>query len=124
MGGFPPEDIEQGKIWALLGYLISPLWVVPLIQRDNAFALFHAKQALVYNIVMFVVCTILGVITAVTCGFGAILYLGIFPLMYPWVMAIVYSAQGQYRPMPWMGQLADKYFASIVADKRPGTPHM
>jgi len=121
-GHYPPEDVEQGKALAIVGYLVSPLWIIPLLQRDNAFALFHAKQAMIYTIFMGILGAIISVVSLVTCGFGAILAIAIFPFMYPWIMAIVYAAQGQYKPMPWIGFLADKYFAGMVADKRPAGP--
>ena len=116
---YPPEDIEQGKTWALLGYLISPLWIIPLVQRDNAFALYHAKQSLALLIAIVIATIPISIIGTITCGIGFILYL---PLMYPWIMGVVYSAQGQYRPVPWFGFIADQYLQSIQADKRPGRP--
>lgn len=123
---YPPEDIEQGKTLAVLGYLISPLWIIPLIQKDNAFALYHAKQAMVYTIIMVVLYSIIMVVSMITCGIGGILAFAIFPFLYPWIMAIIYAAQGEYRPMPWIGQYADKWFGNIVADQRkmppPGQP--
>jgi len=126
---YPPEDIEPGKMLAVLGYLISPLWIIPLIQRDNAFALFHAKQAMVYTIVMVILGAIISVFSMITCGVGAVLAFGIFPFLYPYIMGIIYAAQGEYRPMPWIGQFADTYFSGLVADQRqgpqvpPGYPH-
>lgn len=119
---YPPEDIENGKMMAVLGYLISPIWIVPLVQRDNAFSLFHAKQALVYTVFMTILGSVIGILSTITCGFGAILAVAIFPFMYPWIMGIVYSAQGEYKPMPWIGHFADQYLGSMTADKRPMSP--
>lgn len=114
---YPPEDIESGKLMAVLGYFVSPLWIVPLVQRDNAFALFHAKQAMVYSIAMAILGAVIAAVSFVTCGFGAFAAVAIFPFVYPWIMGIVYAAQGEYRPMPWIGGYAD-HFGSIVADRR------
>lgn len=118
-GFYPPEDVEPGKLWAILGQLIHPLWIVPLITRDNAFAVYHSKQALVLALVSFASSFILAPIAAITCGFGAILYL-IF--LYPLIMGIVNAANGRYAPMPLIGGLADTYLSGIVADRRPGAP--
>jgi uncharacterized membrane protein len=46
-----PEEIESGKIMAILSYIPIGMVglivaVVVLVQKNNAFALYHAKQAL------------------------------------------------------------------------------
>ncbi len=105
---------------AILGLVISPAWIIPLVTRDNAFSLYHAKQAAVLNIFGFIAVTVVSVITAVTCGFGGIIGIGLLAFLYPWIMGLVYAAQGQYRPMPWFGDLADRWFGGVQADKRPG----
>jgi len=115
---YPPEDVEAGKMWAVLGYVVSPLWIIPLVQRDNAFAVFHAKQALALFIFAVVASIPAAIIAAVTCGIGAVLMFAIF---YPWIMGIIYAAQGEYKPLPWCGWIADKYLGGIQADQRPGT---
>ena len=41
------KEIEDGKIWAFIGYWWI-LFLVPLLgKKDNKFALFHGKQGLV-----------------------------------------------------------------------------
>lgn len=41
------NEIKEGKVYALMGYL-SILCLIPLIfKKDNAFAFYHAKQGLV-----------------------------------------------------------------------------
>ncbi len=44
--GYPMEDVEEGKLFAILSYIIPIVFIVPLIQKDNNFSLFHAKQVL------------------------------------------------------------------------------
>jgi uncharacterized membrane protein len=82
-------------------------------------AVYHAKQALALVIAVVIATIPISIIGTITCGIGFILYL---PLLYPWIMGVVYSAQGQYQPMPWFGFIADKYLQSIQADKRPTAP--
>ena len=48
--GYPQEDVEQGKLLAILSYIIPLVSLVPLIQKDNHFSLFHAKQVLLLAI--------------------------------------------------------------------------
>jgi uncharacterized membrane protein len=116
---YPLEDVEKGKLLAVLSYVISPLWIVPLIQRDNAFALFHAKQAMILNIVGLAMWLVIMVISVITCGIGGFLGFAGVILLYPWIMGVVASANGKYEAVPWFGSLADKYLANMVADKRP-----
>lgn len=117
--GYPLEDVEKGKLLAVLSYVISPLWIVPLIQRDNAFSLFHAKQAMILNIVGLAMWLVIMVISVITCGIGGFLGFAAVILLYPWIMGVVASANGKYEAVPWFGSLADKYLANLVADKRP-----
>jgi hypothetical protein len=58
-------------------------------------------------------------VALVTCGVGAVLYLALMALIYPWVIGLISAINGEYRPMPWFGKYVDKYFGGIVADKRP-----
>ena len=116
---FPPEDVDEGRLWAVLGWVISPLWIIPLVQRDNAFAMYHAKQAMTYTIVMMIATIPISLIAFITCGIGVFV---MFPLMYPWVMGLIYAAQGEYRPIPWFGHWAEEWFGNMVADQRPGGP--
>ena len=116
---YPLEDVEKGKLLAVLSYVIAPLWIVPLIQRDNAFSLFHAKQAMILNIIGLAVYVLIMAISIVTCGIGSIIGFAGVALMYPWIMGVVASANGKYEQMPWFGSLADKYLSGMVADKRP-----
>jgi len=117
----PPEDVESGKLMAVLGLIISPAWIIPLVTRDNAFSLYHAKQAAVLNIFAMIAGAIITVISVVTCGFGGFLAIALLAFLYPWIMGLIYAAQGQYRPMPWFGHFADKWFGGVKADKRPGS---
>jgi uncharacterized membrane protein len=117
---YPPEDVESGKTMALLGLIISPVWIIPLVTRDNAFALFHAKQAAVFTIFAMIASVIVTVVSVVTCGFGGIIGIGMLALLYPWIVGIVAAAQGEYKPMPWFGHFADQWFGGVQADKRPG----
>lgn len=43
---FSPTQIQQGRLHAILSYLIPGFVIVPLRSSKNAFARFHARQAL------------------------------------------------------------------------------
>lgn len=98
------EVVEQGKIYAFLGYW-GILFLVPILaKRDNEFAVFHGKQGLVLFILE-IIFTVLGYIPFI----GYV----ISPLGYIicGIMAIIGMAQslnGKYWKMPWLGEYAEK----------------
>lgn len=68
----PMSDITQDdKLWAMLGYLIPLIALVVLFMEDKKsrpYVKFNAVQSLVATVV-------LSIISTVTCGFGAVLFL-------------------------------------------------
>lgn len=98
------EVVEQGKIYAFLGYW-GILFLIPIFaKKDNEFAVFHGKQGLVLFILE-IIFTVLGYIPFI----GYI----ISPLGYIFcgIMAIIGMAQslnGKYWKMPWLGEYAEK----------------
>ena len=88
---------SDDKLWALLAYVFSP--VVPIIvllmedKKNRPFIKAHNMQALVTGVVLDV---ILMIISAVTCGLGAILFIA-------WVVMIYWGIQaynGKYVTIP------------------------
>ena len=128
----PPSD--QGKLWAIVSYASFfvgfPLGVVPLLTRDDPYALHHAKHATAVWLVVFGLTTILAVLytalSFVTCGMGAILF-PIVLLPVPWaavvgIHGLVITLNGQWdEPIGTFG-LGDQLFGSIaLAEKPPPT---
>ena len=98
------KEIEEGRVFAVLGYL-SILCLVPLLlKKDNKFALFHGKQGLV----LFIFEVAAGIISLVPFlgWIIGILALIIFPILS--VIGIIRSLMGQYWKMPVLGDLAEK----------------
>ena len=88
---------SDDKLWAALAYVFSP--IVPIIillmedKKNRPFIKAHNAQALVAGIVLDV---ILMILTTVTCGIGAILFVLWFVMLY-WA----YKAyQGEYVTIP------------------------
>ena len=101
--------IEEGKVWAIIGYLWI-LFLVPLLaKKDNKFALYHAKQGLILfiaEIVIWVVAFILMFIRFVGWAIAAILWIAILVLF---IIGIVNAATGKYKALPLIGQIAEKW---------------
>jgi uncharacterized membrane protein len=112
-----PNDIDSGKLMAVLCYLpISPvnlvLSIVCLVQKDNAFSLYHAKQSMALTIVMLVA---MAISLALFCvAIGAVLYpLVVIAFLVLSIMGIVNAAGGKYKPLPLVDVLAAKMFGGI-----------
>src|SRR3990172_12281706 len=66
-----PEISSDDKLWAMLGYLIPLIALVVLFMEDKKnrpYVKFNAVQSLAATVV-------LSILSTVTCGFGAILFL-------------------------------------------------
>jgi hypothetical protein len=120
---------DQGKTWAIASYagllFGLPIGLIPLIQRNDRYALQHAKTATAVwlgtfagSIALFM---IYAVITAVTCGFGSVL----LPIVgLPWVWSVVVGVHGLVlsingswdEPIGGFG-FGESFFGSI--DERP-----
>lgn len=98
------KEIQEGKIFAVIGYL-GILCLLPLLlKKDNKFALFHGKQGLVLFIgevgaAIINIVPILGQLIWVI----AVLAFGILSLV-----GIVQALMGNYWKMPIMGDIAEK----------------
>lgn len=111
-------------MWAYLAYASFfvglPVWIIPLAQRENPFALYHAKQAGASYILGFAVAMVVGVIAVVTCGFGAVLLpLAFFPVITS-IHGLILVNNGEVREPMLVFGVGDKLFGS-VQPKPPGS---
>ena len=92
-----PELTSDDKLWAALGYPISPLAVIALLMEDKKarpFIKYHAVQSIAVNIVLYV---LIAIISVVTFGIGAICA----PLFWLVILYPAYVAyQGKYLEIP------------------------
>lgn len=101
---YTKEEIEEGKIPALLGYIFF-LCVVPLFGfKDNRFAQKHGKQGLALFIVE--VIALLFLVPTVSKIFWWIIILAAIVVA---VIGMVHSLQGKWWRIPLIGDLLDKY---------------
>jgi uncharacterized membrane protein len=111
------QEIDSGKTMAILSYI--PIVFIGLIvaivsisQKNNAFSLYHAKQALTLYICaiagalicmpLFLIC--IGVPLLIAVELGALVLC---------ILGIINSSSGQCKPLPVIGQFADKWFGKI-----------
>lgn len=99
------KEVQEGKIYAVIGYL-GILCLVPLLlKKDNKFALFHGKQGLV----LFIGWVALAIVSMIPLlgfilGFFGVLIIGILSLV-----GIIQALMGNYWRMPVVSDLADKF---------------
>jgi len=98
------KTIEEGKIWAFIGYWWL-LFLVPLLgKKDNKFAYFHGKQGMV----LFVFWIVIWIISFIPF-LGAILgFIGWIICVVFAIIGMVKSLQGKYWKMPVLGDIAEK----------------
>ena len=102
--GQPASDGD--RMWALLAHLstfcapfLGPL-VVGAILGNRAFVRYHAVQALALQVVLAVVGILIAVVSFLTCGVGALLYVALVPFgLLPFVGAF-FAGTGQWVGFP------------------------
>ena len=107
------DDVDDGKVLAILSYIIPILCIIPLIQKDNNFSLYHAKQCLLLIIASFVLGIASSVLAPVFC-IGAILGVVGTPFLFVlWVMGLINAIKGEVKPVPLIGKFAEEWFKGI-----------
>ena len=105
------KTIEEGKIFAFIGYW-GLLFLVPLLaKKDNKFALFHAKQGMVLCIAavaLVIIMVILGFVPILNIivgilGWIVLLGIGVFA-----IIGMIKALTGDYWKMPIFGDIAEK----------------
>ena len=114
------KEIEEGKVCAVIMYLffiVGLLWYfLDEKMKKNKFAEYHLKQAIVLVLASMIISFGVGILSFIF----AITIIGlifIFPLMLLafvpmiWtIIGIVYSVQGKMKPLPLIGEYAEKWF--------------
>lgn len=108
--GIDAQEIDDGKVFAILGYIISILCIVPLIQRDNAFSLYHAKQVLL----LIIACVVLIVVNVIPCAGQITSQIGFLVIFVLDIIGLVYACKGEAKPIPVIGKLAEQWFKGIT----------
>lgn len=114
---FDQKEIDEGKTFAILSYALGlvglPFFLVPLIMRNNGFALYHAKQCLMLWIVGMVGGTVCGVLMAVCIGIILLPLFSIGMLVLD-ILGLVNAVKAEAKPLPVIGKYANDWFKSIV----------
>ena len=100
---YSPEEVEDGKALAAIGYLWILFFIPLVVKPENRFCRAHAKQAMV----LFIASALLSIFSfAVIPLFGA----GLMPLLIfvLQIVALVKALQGQFWKIPGAWDIAEK----------------
>lgn len=103
------QEIEKGKTLAILGYIIPILCIVPLIQKDNDFSLYHAKQVLL----LFIAAIALSFLNVIPCLGQIVWSVGTLALLVFGIMGLINAIKGEAKPIPLIGKFAEEWFKGI-----------
>jgi uncharacterized membrane protein len=99
----------NGKAIAVLSYiLVGIIWYfIDEKAKNNSFAKFHVKQALV----LFIFSIVIDIVGSIIPFLGKfiILPLGNLLVLVLWIFGIVYSLNGQEKELPIIGKFAENF---------------
>jgi len=104
---FGAEDVQNGKLWAFLAYLLGIIGfiIVLLAQKENKFAMYHAKQSLG----LFIAAIVLSVAAMVPfIGWFLIGPIGMLVIIVLWVIGMINALTGKATALPLIGSYAEK----------------
>ncbi len=105
------KSIEEGKIFAFIGYW-GLLFLVPILaKKDNKFAVFHGKQGMVAciaAIAVLIVMHILLIIPYLGLVLYYILWLVVLVICVFDIIGMIQALTGKYWKMPILGDIAEK----------------
>jgi uncharacterized membrane protein len=96
---------DQAKLVAILSYITIIGWVIALVINSNnrsSLGSFHLRQALILIIA--------GVVLSWIPVLGWIVGIIIFVF---WIMGLIYAIQGKEKPIPLIGEYAQKWFKGL-----------
>ncbi|MHC5110033.1 MAG: DUF4870 domain-containing protein [Planctomycetota bacterium] len=111
-------DDKQSRLIATLSYFVPFLFIYPLIKRDDALSLFHAKQVLSLWTLSFgisMVCMVLAFVPVVglIAGLASMaIFLAAFVMC---IMGALNAWNEKMDPLPVVGALSKRYLAAIQA---------
>lgn len=101
--------VEEGMVWAIIGYL-GILFLVPLLaKKDNKFALYHTKQGLILFIAEIVVAIVAGILGFIPVLGIIIMWLLWLAILVLFIIGIINAATGKYKALPVIGAWAEKW---------------
>lgn len=103
------KEVEEGKVFAILSYVIPVFVLVPLIQRNNEFSLYHAKQCLI----IWLIAIVSSLVNVIPC-LGQIVWLVVWVALIVFgVMGLINAVKGRMKPLPLIGKWGEDWFKGL-----------
>ena len=93
-----PEITDDDKLWSLLSWITGIIAIVVLLMEDKKSRPFIKYNAVLALVVLVVITVLVMILSAVTCGIGAILMLA---YIYPIYLGIK-AFQGEWVTVPYL----------------------
>jgi uncharacterized membrane protein len=114
---------SDGRMWAYVSYLSPivgiPLFLVPILQRNDDFALYHAKNAAMIYVLGFVIVMAVMITSVLTCGVTSfcfpLAFLTYIPLIHGFILV---SNDERKEPFGLFG-LPDLLLKKLQVDEKP-----
>ena len=106
------ETIAEGKNMATIAYITIIGLIIAFVQnseKKNAFVYFHLRQSLG----LFVTGLALGIIGMIPILGWIINILGIFVLIYMWIVGLINAINGKEKTVPLLGDKYEEWFNGI-----------
>lgn len=111
------KEIEEGKAFAVLSYALSffgiPFFLVPLVMRNNAFALYHAKQCLLLWLGGIAVVAVTLLLSVICIGLILGPVLGVL-LLVLCILGLINAIKGIAAPIPVVGKWGEDWFKGLT----------
>lgn len=109
---FTTETIQEGKTNAIIAYITLIGWIIAFVQNNekkNAFAAYHVRQSLG------IFCTglAIGFVNIIPILGQLVFIVGSIGLLIFWILGLMAAANGQAKPVPFLGAQYQKWFAGI-----------
>lgn len=106
---YTQDEIDSAKALSAICYVLPIIVLVPLIQKDNSYALFHARQVLIM-VVLLLGLTVLAVIPVLGCFLAPVSFVAWLTFA---VIGVMNSINGRAQMLPLIGVYGERWFAGV-----------
>jgi uncharacterized membrane protein len=106
------QTINSGKTIAIIAYITLIGLIIAFVMNNdkkNKFAQYHIKQALGIGLTGMA----LGVIGVIPILGWLIFFVGMFILLFMWIMSLVNAIGGKEKPAPILGKKYEEWFKNM-----------